>query len=62
MKKQILYVTTMLLFAGCSSDVATGPSETDVRQGVYGYMPSYEFGDQSDGALMRVTLTAGRWD
>ena len=59
MKKQILYVTTMLLFAGCSSDVATGPSETDVRQGVYGYMPSYEFGDQSDGALMRVTLTAG---
>lgn len=49
----------MLLFAGCSSDVATGPSETDVRQGVYGYMPSYEFGDQSDGALMRVTLTAG---
>lgn len=59
MKKQILYVTTMLLFAGCSSDVATGSSETDVRQGVYGYMPSYEFGDQSDGALMRVTLTAG---
>lgn len=49
----------MLLFAGCSSDVATGPSETDVCQGVYGYMPSYEFGDQSDGALMRVTLTAG---
>ena len=49
----------MLLLAGCSSDVATGPSETDVRQGVYGYMPSYEFGDQSDGALMRVTLTAG---
>lgn len=49
----------MLLLAGCSSDVATGPSETDVCQGVYGYMPSYEFGDQSDGALMRVTLTAG---
>ena len=59
MKKQILYVATMLLFAGCASDVATGPSEADVRHGVYGYMPSYEFGDQPAGSLTRVTLTAG---
>ena len=49
----------MLLLAGCASDVATGPSETDVRPGVYGYMPSYEFGDQPAGGLTRVTLTAG---
>ncbi len=49
----------MLLFAGCASDVATGPSEADVRHGVYGYMPSYEFGDQPAGGLTRVTLTAG---
>ena len=59
MKKQILYIATMLLFAGCASDVATGPSEADVRHGVYGYMPSYEFGDQPAGGLTRVTLTAG---
>ena len=59
MKKQILYIATMLLFAGCASDVATGPFETDVRHGVYGYMPSYEFGDQPAGSLTRVTLTAG---
>jgi len=30
-----------------------------VRHGVYGYMPSYEFGDQPAGGLTRVTLTAG---
>ena len=49
----------VLLFAGCSSEVATGLSEADVHPGVYGYMPNYEFGDQPDGAVRRVTLTAG---
>ena len=59
MRKKILYSVMMLLLAGCSSEVATSLSESDVHQGVYGYMPSYEFGDQADGAITRVTLTAG---
>ena len=45
MKKLILYTATMLLFVGCASDDSAGSSEADVRHGVYGYMPSYEFGD-----------------
>ena len=59
MKKQILYAATMLLFVGCASDDSAGSSETDARHSVYGYMPSYEFGDQEDGHATRVTLTAG---
>jgi hypothetical protein len=59
MKKHILYAATMLLFVGCASDDSEGLSEADGHQGVYGYMPSYEFGDQDDGHLTRVTLSAG---
>ena len=49
----------MLLLAGCTSDDTTGLSEADVRQGVYGFMPSYEFGDLDGDRETRVTLTAG---
>ena len=59
MKKQILYAATMLLLAGCTSDDTTGLPEADVRQGVYGFMPSYEFGDMDGDRETRVTLTAG---
>lgn len=59
MKKHILYAATMLLFAGCASDDAIDPSEVNIHHGVYGYMPSYEFGDQEDGFDTRVMLTAG---
>jgi len=59
MKKHILYAATMLLFVGCASDHSEGLSEADGHQGVYGYMPSYEFGDQEDGSITRVMLTAG---
>ncbi|MBR6187607.1 MAG: fimbrillin family protein [Prevotella sp.] len=59
MKKHILYAATMLLLAGCTSDDSAGSSEADVRHGVYGYMPSYEFGDQEDNRATRITLTAG---
>lgn len=59
MKKQILYAATMLLLAGCTSDDTTGLSEADMRQGVYGFMPSYEFGDMDGDRETRVTLTAG---
>ena len=59
MKKYFLYAATMLLFVGCASDDSAGLSEADGHQGVYGYMPSYEFGDQEEGSVTRVTLTAG---
>lgn len=59
MKKQILYAATMLLFVGCTSDDSAGLSEADARHGVYGYIPSYEFGDQEEDHATRVTLTAG---
>ena len=59
MKKHILYAATMLLFVGCASDHSEGLSEADGHQGVYGYMPSYEFGDQDDSHVTRVTLSAG---
>ena len=59
MKKQILYAATMLLFVGCTSDDSAGSSEADARHGVYGYIPSYEFGDQEEDHATRVTLTAG---
>ena len=65
MKKQILYAATMLLFVGCASDDSDGysnrltPGAQESLQGVYGYMPSYEFGDQEGGHATRVTLTAG---
>lgn len=49
----------MLLLAGCTSDDTTGLSEADMRQGVYGFMPSYEFGDMDGDRETRVTLTAG---
>lgn len=49
----------MLLLAGCTSDDTTGLSEADMRQGVYGFMPSYEFGDLDGDRETRVTLTAG---
>ena len=49
----------ILLFAGCASDDPIGLSEANVLKGVYGYMPSYEFGDQEDSRVTRVTLTAG---
>lgn len=49
----------MLLLAGCTSDDTTGLPEADVRQGVYGFMPSYEFGDMDGDRETRVTLTAG---
>lgn len=59
MKKQILYTAMILLFAGCASDDPVGLSEANVHQGVYGYMPSYEYGDKEDGSITRVTLTVG---
>lgn len=59
MKKLILYTATMLLFVGCASDDSAGSSEADMRHGVYGYMPSYEYGDQEDDRATRVTLTVG---
>ena len=59
MKKYNLYVATMLLFVGCASDDSAPLSEADGHHGVYGYMPSYEFGDQDDGHVTRVTLSAG---
>ena len=59
MKKHILYAATMLLFAGCASDDAIDSSEVNIHHGVYGYMPSYEFGDREEGLDTRVTLTAG---
>lgn len=59
MKKHILYAATMLLFVGCASDDSEGLSEADGHQGVYGYMPSYEFGDQENVHLTRVELSAG---
>ena len=49
----------ILLFAGCASDDPVGLSEANVHQGVYGYMPSYEYGDKEDGSITRVTLTVG---
>ena len=58
MKKHILYAATMLLFVGCASDDSEGLSEADGHQGVYGYMPSYEFGDQENVHLTRVELSA----
>lgn len=58
MKKHILYAATMLLFVGCASDHSEGLSEADGHQGVYGYMPSYEFGDQENVHLTRVGLSA----
>ena len=57
MKKQILYTAMILLFAGCASDDPVGLSEANVHQGVYGYMPSYEYGDKEDGSITRVSLT-----
>lgn len=64
MKKYFLYAATMLLFVGCASDdsapeIANPLQSGDGHQGVYGYMPSYEFGDQDDGHVTRVTLSAG---
>ena len=64
MKKYFLYAATMLLFVGCASDdsapeIANPLQSGDGHQGVYGYMPSYEFGDQDDVHLTRVTLSAG---
>ena len=59
MKKHIVYAATMLLFVGCASDDAIDSSEVNMHHGVYGYMPSYEFGDQEEGLDTRVTLTVG---
>ena len=64
MKKYILYAATMLLLVGCSADdsapeIANPLQSGDGQQGVYGYMPSYEFGDQEEGPVTRVTLSAG---
>ncbi|MBR5393670.1 MAG: hypothetical protein IK144_01145 [Bacteroidaceae bacterium] len=59
MKKYFLYAATMLLLVGCSADDSAGLSEENGHQGVYGYMPSYEFGDQEEGPVTRVTLSAG---
>ena len=59
MKKHILYAATLLLLAGCASDDSAGLSEADGHHGVYGYIPSYEFGDQEEDHATRVTLTAG---
>lgn len=59
MKKYFLYAATMLLLVGCASDDSAGLSEANGHQGVYGYMPSYEFGDQEEGPVTRVTLSAG---
>ena len=49
----------MLLLVGCSADDSAGLSEENGHHGVYGYMPSYEFGDQEEGPVTRVTLSAG---
>ena len=59
MKKHILYAATMLLFVSCASDDSAGSSEADALHGVYGYMPSYEFGDREEDRVTRVSLTAG---
>ena len=63
MKKYFLYAATMLLLVGCSADdsapeIANPLQSGDGHQGVYGYMPSYEFGDQEEGPVTRVTLSA----
>ena len=49
----------MLLLVGCSADDSAGLSEENGHHGVYGYMPSYEFGDQEEGPVTRVALSAG---
>lgn len=56
MKKHILYAATMLLLVGCSAD-DSAPGIANPSNKVYGYMPSYEFGDQED-RVTRVTLSA----
>ena len=58
MKKYFLYAATMLLLVGCSADDSAGLSEENGHHGVYGYMPSYEFGDQEEGPVTRVELSA----